>query len=56
MGPGFYTPNETLTRRSSHLFKFEGNKNVNCFAKYIKSKEFVPGVGRYKELDKGLAL
>mmetsp|Transcript_634 Transcript_634/g.1012 ORF Transcript_634/g.1012 Transcript_634/m.1012 type:complete len:95 (-) Transcript_634:318-602(-) len=56
MAPGYYKVKRTLTERKSHHFKFANKKNQNCFEQYIKSKEFVPGVGKYKEIDKGIAL
>jgi len=56
VAPGFYKVKRGLVERSTHQFKFFNSKNKNCFESYIKAKETVPGVGKYKDIDRGLAL
>ena len=56
IAPGFYKVKRSLVERSTHAFKFFNHKNKNCFDEYIRKKEFVPGVGKYKDIERGLRL
>lgn len=55
-GPGYYKLDYKRVERRSLNFKFGNAENKNFIAKYVKSKENVPGVGRYKEIEAGIKL
>ena len=35
-------------------YSFSKAKNINFYATYKERKAFVPGVGKYKDLDRGI--
>ena len=56
VAPGYYQVSHRLTERSSRMNKFSGATNKNYIANYVKSRDYVPGVGKYKDIEKGLKL
>ena len=37
------------------MFAFNKNKHANYVDEVVKAKSYVPGIGKYKEIEKGLA-
>jgi len=56
MSPCYYKVNRKLTERSQRQFEFSKSRNQNYIERYVRSHTFVPGVGKYKDVDKGLKL
>lgn len=55
LGPGTHNPNMTVIERKNPGYSFSKTVNKNYVDIYRKMKSFVPGVGKYKEIDKGIA-
>ena len=56
LGPSDYKIERNLVEKKSTDFKFQKTVNKNFFAQYISSKAYVPGMGKYKDIERGLAL
>jgi len=56
ISPCFYKVNRKPTEKSTRQFKFGASKNKNFVEQYVTSRNYVPGVGKYLSIDKGLAL
>lgn len=56
VAPGYYKVNHRLTETTVKSNKFTSTPNRNYIDRYVKSREFVPGVGKYKDVEKGLSL
>ena len=56
-GPGTYQIKYHLTEnRETGNCQFSKTPNKNFIERYTKSKAFCPGIGRYKDIDKGFAI
>ena len=51
-GPGMYQESHSLTERRNPSFSFTKTPVSNYVDQYSKAKAFVPGVGKYKDLDR----
>ena len=56
ISPCFYRVNRKLTERSSTAHTWAKSKNKNFVEQYIKSHASVPGIGKYKDVEKGLKM
>lgn len=56
ISPCYYKIDRKLTEKSKRQFEFSKSKNVNFFETYVRNHAYMPGVGKYKEIDKGLNL
>ena len=55
-GPSYYKVNRALTENKTWTQKFDKTPVKTHVDLHIKMKEFIPGVGRYTDIDSGLKL
>ena len=52
IGPGVYKPNLEFVEPVNPGWSFAKSKNINFYDTYKSRKAFVPGVGKYKDVEK----
>ena len=52
IGPGVYKMNKEFVEPVNPSWSFSKCKNINFYETYKNRKAFVPGVGKYKDVEK----